>query len=66
MSIKLCCKLAVTFCLDKEQNVLICTDLSCSVHTDNPQWPQRNDTGGKKLTQQVNKRLKHSDTIKRV
>lgn len=40
--------------------------LSCSVHTDNPQRPQRNDTGGKKLTQQVNKRLKHSDTIKRV
>lgn len=26
--------------------------------------PERNDTGGNKLTRQVNKRLMHSDTIK--
>lgn len=29
-------------------------------------WSQRNDTGGNKLTQQVNKRLMHSNTIKKV
>lgn len=28
------------------------------------QLPKRNDTGGNKLTQQVNKRLMHSNTIK--